>query len=143
MHIHKQNSGSGYFVGVGPVFPSSAARRKRNDETLSISDVIKKYDNISFGFSAVDPHKFASNLHNSSVLAMKSGFWCKDLSWKLARKDSVLYYCVTSNGDVVYGVNGEDKGVCLSGVDLKSQLWGMLDVFANSKGIQLVDCEIL
>ena len=99
--------------------------------------------NLSFGFSAVDPHKFASNLPNSSVLAMKSGFWCKNLSWKLAKKDSVLYYCVTSNGDVVYGVNGEDKGVCLSGVDLKSQLWGMLDVFANSKGIKLVDCETL
>ena len=51
----------------------------------------------------------------------------------------VIYYYVTSSGDVVFGVNGEDKGVFLSGVDTRRQLWGMVDVYGNSNVIELVD----
>ncbi len=58
-------------VGVGPVFPSSAARRKRNDETLSISDVIKKYDNISFGFSASTADNFNFTTGNRTSLSSR------------------------------------------------------------------------
>jgi protein neuralized len=50
-----------------------------------------------------------------------------------------MYYYVSSAGDVVLGVNGEDKGVFFSGVDTRRQLWGMVDVYGNSNIIELVD----
>ena len=50
-----------------------------------------------------------------------------------------MYYYVSSAGDVVLGVNGEDKGVFFSGVDTRRMLWGMVDVYGNSNVIELVD----
>ena len=58
-------------VGVGPVFTSSATHRKRTDETLSISDVIKKYDNISFGFSASTADNFNFTTGNRTSLSSR------------------------------------------------------------------------
>ena len=50
-----------------------------------------------------------------------------------------MYYYVTSSGDVVFGINGEDKGVFFGGVDTRRQLWGLVDVYGNSNVIELVD----
>jgi len=96
---------------------------------------------IRFGFSAVDPRQLAGNLPKYACpdLTNKSGFWAKALSEKFSDKDSVMYYYVTNSGDVVFGVNGEDKGVFFSGVDTRRQLWGMVDVYGNSNVIELVD----
>ena len=96
---------------------------------------------IRFGFSAVDPRNLAGSLPKYACpdLTNRNGFWAKALSEKFADKDSVMYYYVSSSGDVVFGVNGEDKGVFFSGVDTRRQLWGMVDVYGNSNVIQLVD----
>merc|ERR1712226_1501983 len=96
---------------------------------------------IRFGFSAVDPRQLAGHLPKYACpdLTNKSGFWAKALSEKFAEKDSVMYYYVSSGGDVIFGVNGEDKGVFFSGVDTRKQLWGLVDVYGNSHVIELVD----
>ena len=96
---------------------------------------------IRFGFSATDPRQLSSNLPKYACpdLTNKPGFWAKALAEKFADKDSVMYYYVTSSGDVVFGVNGEDKGVFFSGVDTRRQLWGLVDVYGNSNVIELVD----
>ena len=96
---------------------------------------------IRFGFSSVDPRQLAGNLPKYACpdLTNKSGFWAKALAEKFADKDSVMYYYVNNSGDVVFGVNGEDKGVFFSGVDTRRQLWGLVDVYGNSNVIELVD----
>ena len=96
---------------------------------------------IRFGFSSVDPRLLSGNLPKYACpdLTNRSGFWAKALSEKFADKDSVMYYYVTSGGDVVFGVNGEDKGVFFSGVDTRRQLWGLIDVYGNSHVIEIVD----
>ena len=96
---------------------------------------------IRFGFSTLDPRLLAGNLPKYACpdLTNKSGFWAKALSEKFAEKDSVMYYYVSSGGDVIFGVNGEDKGVFFSGVDTRKQLWGLVDVYGNSHVIELVD----
>jgi protein neuralized len=96
---------------------------------------------IRFGFSAVDPRQLAGGLPKYACpdLTNKSGFWAKALAEKFADKDSVMYYYVNNSGDVVFGVNGEDKGVFFSGVDTRRQLWGLVDVYGNSNVIELVD----
>ena len=89
----------------------------------------------------MDPRQLAGHLPKYACpdLTNRSGFWAKALSEKFADKDSVMYYYVTSSGDVVFGVNGEDKGVFFSGVDTRKQLWGLVDVYGNSHVIELVD----
>ena len=72
-------------------------------------------------------------------LSNKNGFWAKAFSEKYAAADSVIYYYVSRRGDVVFGVNGEDKGVFFSGVDTRRMIWGMVDVYGNSNVIELVD----
>ena len=96
---------------------------------------------IRFGFSSVDPRLLSGNLPKYACpdLTNRSGFWAKALSEKFADRDSVMYYYVTSGGDVVFGVNGEDKGVFFSGVDTRRQLWGLIDVYGNSHVIEIVD----
>ena len=96
---------------------------------------------IRFGFSSIDPRLLSGNLPKYACpdLTNKNGFWAKALSEKFADKDSVMYYYVSSGGDVVFGVNGEDKGVFFSGVDTRRQLWGMIDVYGNSHVIEMMD----
>ena len=96
---------------------------------------------IRFGFSTTDPRSLAGNLPKYACpdLTNKPGFWAKALAEKFADRDSVMYYYVTSGGDVVFGVNGEEKGVFFSGVDTRRQLWAMVDVYGNSNVIELVD----
>jgi protein neuralized len=96
---------------------------------------------IRFGFSAVDPRSLQGQLPKYACpdLTNRPGYWAKALSEKFADKDSVMYYYVTNGGDVVFGVNGEDKGVFFSGVDTRRQLWGLVDVYGNSNVIELVD----
>ena len=96
---------------------------------------------IRFGFSSVDPRLLSGNLPKYACpdLTNRGGFWAKALSEKFADMDSVMYYYVTSGGDVVFGVNGEDKGVFFSGVDTRRQLWGLIDVYGNSHVIEIVD----
>merc|ERR1711971_172572 len=96
---------------------------------------------IRFGFSSVDPRLLSGNLPKYACpdLTNRSGFWAKALAEKFADRDSVMYYYVTSGGDVVFGVNGEEKGVFFSGVDTRRQLWAMVDVYGNSNVIELVD----
>ena len=95
---------------------------------------------IKFGFSAVDPRELEGQLPKYAIpdLQKRPGFWVMNgLSKKLVQKDSVMYYCVTSSGDVEYGVNGKDMGVCLSKVDTQRQLWGLVDLYANNNVIEL------
>ena len=96
---------------------------------------------IKFGFSAVDPRELEGQLPKYTIPGLtkrSGGFWVmKSLSKKFAQKDSVMYYCVTSSGDVEYGVNGKDMGVCLSKVDTQRQLWGLVDLYANNNVIEL------
>lgn len=42
-------------------------------------------------------------------------------------------------GDVYFGINGEEKGIFLSGVETRGPLWALFDVYGNSTGIELVD----
>ena len=96
---------------------------------------------IRFGFSAVNPRQLAGTLpkYVCPDLTNRKGFWAKALSEKYSSAGSVMYYYVSSAGDVVLGVNGEDKGVFFSGVDTRRMLWGMVDVYGNSNIIELVD----
>ncbi|KAJ8664548.1 hypothetical protein QAD02_006210, partial [Eretmocerus hayati] len=96
---------------------------------------------IRFGFTSNDPINLRSGLPRYACpdLTNKPGYWAKALAERFAERETVLFYYVTSAGDVHFGVNGEEKGVFFSGVETRSPLWAIIDVYGNSTAIEFVD----
>ncbi|XP_043480594.1 protein neuralized isoform X3 [Leptopilina heterotoma] len=96
---------------------------------------------IRFGFTSNDPINLRNALPKYACpdLTNKPGYWAKALAERFAERDSVLFYYVTSAGDVHFGVNGEEKGVFFSGVETRGPLWAIIDVYGNSTEIEFVD----
>ncbi|XP_076240327.1 E3 ubiquitin-protein ligase neur [Calliopsis andreniformis] len=96
---------------------------------------------IRFGFTSNDPINLRNCLPRYACpdLTNKPGYWAKALAERLAEKDTVLFYYVTSAGDVHFGVNGEEKGLFFSGVETRGPLWAIIDVYGNSTAIEFVD----
>lgn len=74
-------------------------------------------------------------------LTSKSGFWAKALSERHAVVDYLLFFYVDAGGDVHYGLNGESKGVFMQGIDTRSPLWVLLDIYGNSTIVEFLDCR--
>ncbi|XP_047346684.1 protein neuralized isoform X2 [Vespa velutina] len=96
---------------------------------------------IRFGFTSNDPINLRSGLPRYACpdLTNKPGYWAKALAERFAEPDTVLFYYVTSAGDVHFGVNGEEKGLFFTGVETRSPLWAIIDVYGNSTAIEFVD----
>ncbi|CAH2062476.1 unnamed protein product, partial [Iphiclides podalirius] len=96
---------------------------------------------IRFGFTTHDPTSLAHALPKYACpdLTNKPGNWAKALGERFCEKDNVLHYYVNSAGDVHFGINGEDKGLFFSGVDTRSPLWALVDVYGNCTAVQFAD----
>ena len=96
---------------------------------------------VRLGFSSHNPRQLAGSLpkYMCPDMTNKKGFWAKALPDKYSSQGSVMYFYVNSRGEVIMGCNGEDKGVFFSGVNTRSLLWPMLDVYGNSYQIELYD----
>jgi len=96
---------------------------------------------LRFGFTSYDPSTMIGVLPKYACpdLTNKPGHWAKALAERLCDSGSLLQYYVTSSGDVHFTVDGDDKGIFFSGVDTKTPLWALLDVYGNCTGIQLID----
>lgn len=99
---------------------------------------------IRFGFTSVDPATLRYGLpkYVCPDLTNKPGFWAKALHERHCVRNNVLFYYVTSSGDVHFGINGEEKGVFMTDVDARSPLWAVIDVYGNSTVIELLDSRI-
>lgn len=99
---------------------------------------------IRFGFTSVDPAtlRYGIPKYVCPDLTNKPGFWAKALHERHCVRNNVLFYYVTSSGDVHFGINGEEKGVFMTDVDARSPLWAVIDVYGNSTVIELLDSRI-
>jgi protein neuralized len=68
----------------------------------------------------------------------KAGSWAKALSEKFATPDSILSFYFTSDGNIHYAINGEDKGYFSLGLQ-GNNLWALIDIYGNTSGIQIID----
>ncbi|XP_011497632.1 PREDICTED: LOW QUALITY PROTEIN: protein neuralized [Ceratosolen solmsi marchali] len=96
---------------------------------------------VRFGFTSNDPVNVRNGLPRYACpdLTNKPGYWAKALAERFAGRNTVLFYYVTSAGDVHFGVNGEEKGVFFNGVETRNPLWAVIDVYGNSTAIEFVD----
>lgn len=72
-------------------------------------------------------------------LTNKPGFWGKALHERFCQRDNVLFYYVSSSGEVHYGINGEEKGLFITDVDTRGPLWSMIDIYGNSTACEYLD----
>lgn len=99
---------------------------------------------IRFGFTSNDPATLEGSLPKYACpdLTNRPGFWAKALHEQYCEKDNILYYYVNGAGDVIYGINNEEKGVILSGIDTRGLLWTVIDIYGNCTGIEFLDARI-
>ncbi|XP_034486067.1 protein neuralized isoform X2 [Drosophila innubila] len=99
---------------------------------------------IRFGFTSNDPATLEGALPKYACpdLTNRPGFWAKALHEQYCEKDNILYYYVNNAGDVIYGINNEEKGVILSGIDTRALLWTVIDIYGNCTGIEFLDARI-
>lgn len=72
-------------------------------------------------------------------LTNKPGFWGKALHERFCQRDNILFYYVSTSGEVHYGINGEEKGLFITDVDTRGPLWAMIDIYGNSSACEFLD----
>lgn len=99
---------------------------------------------IRFGFTFNDPTTLRNSLPKYACpdLTNKPGFWAKALNERYCERDNILYYYVTSAGEVYFGVNGEEKGVFITGIETRGPLWALVDVYGNCSAVEFLDSRV-
>ena len=118
-----------------PIQPNERVYIKFAEVSTSWSGVIR------FGFTANDP----ASLNPSELpryacpdLTNKPGYWAKAMPERCSELGNILFFYVTRNGDVMYGVNGEEKGVFFGGVQQNVTVWALVDIYGNTTAMEFV-----
>ena len=96
---------------------------------------------LRFGFTSQDPatvNRDTLPRYACPDLTNKPGYWAKALPERFALCGNVLVFYVIRNGDVVYGINGEDKGIFFTGVTTNTPLWALIDIYGNTTSMEFV-----
>ncbi len=108
---------------------------------IRITEVSTRWSGVlRMGFSAHNPSTLGElPKYACPDLTNRQGFWGKALSGRVTEAGMTLHFYVTAGGDVHFGMDGQDEGVILTGVDTRQTLWGMIDLYGNCTAIEMVD----
>ncbi|XP_078691396.1 uncharacterized protein LOC144921871 [Branchiostoma floridae x Branchiostoma belcheri] len=99
---------------------------------------------MRIGFTSNNPEDvLAESLPAHSYPEVPEGFWIKPLHDKLAQQGYVVTYMVDSSGDVFYSINGEEKGLFFSGVDVSHDLWAAVDIHGSTIAVQFANDQVV
>lgn len=71
-------------------------------------------------------------------LTNKPGYWAKAVPERFAEQSNTLFFYFNRNGDVMFGLNNEDKGLFFSGVNTSGPLWALVDIYGNSTSMEFI-----
>lgn len=101
---------------------------------------------LRFGFTTRDPATFRSHQslpkYACPDLTNNGHTHAKALPEVFAQQGNVLFFYVSSSGNVHYGVNGEEKGVILTNVRVNGPIWAVIDVYGNTVKIEAVATQL-
>ncbi|CAG2204659.1 NEUR [Mytilus edulis] len=99
---------------------------------------------LRFGFTSLDPGSTQGPdlpRYACPDMTNKPGNWAKALGERYAAINNVLHFWYNRNGDVMFGINGEDIGLFFTGVATNTPLWALMDIYGNTIEIEFVKFE--
>ncbi|XP_062319796.1 E3 ubiquitin-protein ligase NEURL1-like [Osmerus eperlanus] len=101
---------------------------------------------LRLGFTSKDPSRInPDNLPKYACpdLVSQSGFWAKALPEELSNEGNILSFWVDKKGRVFYRINDSSPMLFFSGVHASEPLWALIDVYGLTRGVQLLDSEMV
>lgn len=100
---------------------------------------------LRLGFTSHDPVTLQGSLPKYACpdLTNRPGNWAKALGERYATEGTLLHYYASNTGEVFFGINGEEKGLFLNGVDTRGPLWALIDIYGNTTAIEMVEDELV
>ncbi|KAM3862647.1 E3 ubiquitin-protein ligase NEURL1-like [Diretmus argenteus] len=101
---------------------------------------------LRLGFTTKDPSRInPDNLPKYACpdLVSQSGFWAKALPEELSNEGNVISFWVDKKGRVFYRINESSPMLFFSGVHASEPLWALIDVYGLTRGVQLLDSEMV
>ncbi|NXY40634.1 NEUL1 ligase, partial [Ceuthmochares aereus] len=101
---------------------------------------------LRLGFTSKDPSRINPDTlpkYACPDLVSQSGFWAKALPEEFANEGNIIAFWVDKKGRVFYRVNDSVAMLFFSGVRTAEPLWALIDVYGLTRGVQLLDSEIV
>ncbi|XP_028827343.1 E3 ubiquitin-protein ligase NEURL1 isoform X2 [Denticeps clupeoides] len=101
---------------------------------------------LRLGFTFKDPSRINPDSlpkYACPDLVSQNGFWAKALPEEFANEGSVIAFWVDKKGRVFYRINDSSPMLFFSGVRTVEPLWALIDVYGLTRGVQLLDSEIV
>ncbi|KAG8435315.1 hypothetical protein GDO86_013320 [Hymenochirus boettgeri] len=101
---------------------------------------------LRLGFTSKDPSRINPDTlpkYACPDLVSQSGFWAKALPEEFANEGNIIAFWVDKKGRVFYRVNDSGAMLFFSGVRTSEPLWALIDVYGLTRGVELLDSEII
>ncbi|XP_033836020.1 E3 ubiquitin-protein ligase NEURL1-like [Periophthalmus magnuspinnatus] len=101
---------------------------------------------LRLGFTSKDPSRINPDhlpKYACPDLVSQSGFWAKALPEELSNEGTIISFWVDKKGRVFYRVNQSSPMLFFSGVHLSEPVWALIDVYGLTRGVQLLDSEMV
>ncbi|XP_029466161.1 E3 ubiquitin-protein ligase NEURL1 isoform X2 [Rhinatrema bivittatum] len=101
---------------------------------------------LRLGFTSRDPSRINPDTlpkYACPDLVSQSGFWAKALPEEFANEGNIIAFWADKKGRVFYRVNDSGAMLFFSGVRATEPLWALIDVYGLTRGVQLLDSEII
>uniref|UniRef100_A0A8C5QRA1 E3 ubiquitin-protein ligase NEURL1 n=1 Tax=Leptobrachium leishanense TaxID=445787 RepID=A0A8C5QRA1_9ANUR len=101
---------------------------------------------LRLGFTSKDPSRINPDTlpkYACPDLVSQSGFWAKALPEEFANEGNIIAFWVDKKGRVFYRVNDSGAMLFFSGVRTTEPLWALIDVYGLTRGVELLESEII
>ncbi|XP_043912043.1 E3 ubiquitin-protein ligase NEURL1 [Protopterus annectens] len=101
---------------------------------------------LRLGFTTKDPSRINPDTlpkYACPDLVSQSGFWAKALPEEFANEGNIIAFWADKKGRVFYRVNDSSPMLFFSGLRASEPLWALIDVYGLTRGVQLLDSEII
>ncbi|XP_007479144.1 E3 ubiquitin-protein ligase NEURL1 isoform X2 [Monodelphis domestica] len=101
---------------------------------------------LRLGFTCKDPSRINPDTlpkYACPDLVSQSGFWAKALPEEYANEGNIIAFWVDKKGRVFYRVNDSAAMLFFSGVRTADPLWALVDVYGLTRGVQLLESELV
>uniref|UniRef100_A0A915JJD8 NHR domain-containing protein n=1 Tax=Romanomermis culicivorax TaxID=13658 RepID=A0A915JJD8_ROMCU len=109
---------------------------------LKIAETTGRWSGVlRFGVTNVDPQTLKHSFPKYACpdMSQKGNTWAKALSERFCKQGNIINFYVRPNGEMYYGVNGVQKGLYLSSINVSEPLWVVIDIYGNTVAIEFMD----